>query len=101
MAIEQWVSFSGASVYNVHLREPVTVTTCFYDLCLSRLGFEQPTFSLQGERSNPNASPPLFIFQYSSQCVRIRWMQQKLDADNFLQQVSNMEHIDAWVKEVT
>ena len=26
-------------------------TTCFYDLCLSRLGFEHPTF--QGQRSNP------------------------------------------------
>ena len=28
------------------------VTTCFYDLCLSRLGFELPTFRLRGERSN-------------------------------------------------
>ena len=29
------------------------VTTCFYDLGLSRLGFEHPTFRLRGERSNP------------------------------------------------
>ena len=28
------------------------VTTCFYDLCLSRLGFEHPTVRLRGERSN-------------------------------------------------
>ena len=28
------------------------VTTCFYDLGLSRLGFEHPTFRLQGQRSN-------------------------------------------------
>ena len=28
------------------------VTTCFYDLGLSRLGIEHPTFRLQGERSN-------------------------------------------------
>ena len=29
------------------------VTTCFYDLHLSRLGFEHPTFRLRGQRSNP------------------------------------------------
>ena len=29
------------------------VTTCFYDLGLSWLEFEQPTFRLQGKRSNP------------------------------------------------
>ena len=29
------------------------VTTCFYALGLSWLGFEQPTFRLQGERSSP------------------------------------------------
>ena len=49
----------GASVYNGYLRGPVTltptaeclaVTTCFYDLGLSRLGFERPTFRLRGER---------------------------------------------------
>ena len=27
-------------------------TTCFYDLCLSRLGFEHQTFRLRGERSS-------------------------------------------------
>ena len=70
-----------ASVYNGHLRGPVAITpfaeclavdlslpvfttyvcrvagsgsftTCFYCLRLSRLGFEHPTFSLRGERSN-------------------------------------------------
>ena len=30
-----------------------TVTTCFYDLSLSNLGFEYPIFRLRGERSNP------------------------------------------------
>ena len=29
------------------------VTTCTYDLGLSRLGFENPTFRLRGERSSP------------------------------------------------
>ena len=29
------------------------ITTCFYDLGLSRLGFEHPTFRLRGQRSNP------------------------------------------------
>ena len=28
------------------------VTTCFYDLCLFRLGFEHPTFRLRGQHSN-------------------------------------------------
>ena len=71
MAIEQWGFFSvphllwhGAFVYNGHLRGPVThtfcrvfgsgaVTTSFYDLGLSRLGFEHPTFHLQGQRTHP------------------------------------------------
>ena len=53
-----------ASVCNAHLRETDThscctafgsgaVTTIFYDLGLSRLGFEHPTFRLWGQRSNP------------------------------------------------
>ena len=29
-----------------------TVTICLYDLGLSRLGFELPTFRMRGERSN-------------------------------------------------
>ena len=75
MAIDQWGFFSvqhllwhGASVYNGHLRGPVTlmhtccwafasgaITTRFYDLHvgLSRLVFEQPTFRLRDERYNP------------------------------------------------
>ena len=28
------------------------VATCFYDLCLSRLGFEHPTFRMRNELSN-------------------------------------------------
>ena len=60
----------GASIYNCHLRGPVTltpnaeflavwqfgsgaVTTCFYDLDLWRLGFEHPTFRLRAQRSYP------------------------------------------------
>ena len=30
-----------------------TVTTCFYDLCLSQLIFEHPTIHLRGKRSSP------------------------------------------------
>ena len=70
MVIEQWGFYSvsyllwhGASVCNGYLRGPVTLThcrafdsealiTCFYDLGLSLLGFEHPTFRLQDERSN-------------------------------------------------
>ena len=35
----------------------VAVTTCFYDLGLSRLGFEQPNCCMQGERSNRLCHP--------------------------------------------
>ena len=71
IAIEQWGFFSvphllwqGASVYHGLLRGPVihtycrafstgAVTTRFYDLGLSRLGFEHQTFCLRDQRSNP------------------------------------------------
>ena len=55
----------GASIYNGHLEQPVTllsychafgsraVTTGFNNLGLSWLEFKQPAFCLQGERSNP------------------------------------------------
>ena len=33
----------------------LSVLSCFNDLGLLRLGFEHPTFRLQGERSNQNA----------------------------------------------
>ena len=64
IAIEQWRFFSvllwhGATVYDDHLRGPLTLTPIverlavdFYDLGLSRLGFQQPNFRLRGERSN-------------------------------------------------
>ena len=70
MAIEQWGFLSvphqlwhGATVCNGHLGDPrhsyiqpsvvsVEVTNCFYDLDLSRLEFEHPTFRFRGERSN-------------------------------------------------
>ena len=38
------------------------VTTCFNDLGLSQLGFEYPTFSLRGERSNPLRNRRCCIF---------------------------------------
>ena len=68
MTIEQWWFLSVphldkalASVYNGHLRGPVTLTpidsgaviTCFNDLGLLRLGFEHLTFRMRGKRSNP------------------------------------------------
>ena len=73
-ATEQWRFFSvphllwhGASIYNGHLlghrtRDIYTYcralssgadTTCFYDLGLSRQGFEHPAFRLRGQCSNP------------------------------------------------
>ena len=70
MGIEQWGFLSvphllwhGASVYNgPKTRDTHTycrafsneaVTICFYDLGLSWLRFEHPTFNLRGERSYP------------------------------------------------
>ena len=66
MDIEQWEFFNvphRASVCNGHHRGPLTltccqaigsgmITACFYDLALSRLGFEQPIFRMRVERSN-------------------------------------------------
>ena len=70
MVIEQWGFFSvpqllwhGASVYNDHLRELVTLTPVAEVLAvelslpvlmmgLSRTGFKHPTFRMRGERSN-------------------------------------------------
>ena len=73
IAIKQWGFFNvshllwhGASVYNGHLREPVTLTPIaerlavectwslpvFYDLGLSA-GIRTPTFPLAVQRSNP------------------------------------------------
>ena len=62
MDIEQW-GFSGASVYNGHPRGLVTLIPIaerlavelslpVYQLDMSWLGFEHPTFRLRGERSN-------------------------------------------------
>ena len=72
MAFERWGFFSvqnllwhGGSIYNGHLRGAGTLTPIaerkavelsqpvFYDLGLSRLEFEHPTFRLQGQRSYP------------------------------------------------
>ena len=38
-----------------------TATTCFYELGLSRLGFEHPTFRLRGQRSNPQSQRRDFL----------------------------------------
>ena len=65
MVIEQWGFFSVPYLlWHVvisedpwHIYCPAfgsgAVTTCFYDLGLSRLGFDHPTFCLRGQRSNP------------------------------------------------
>ena len=67
MAIEQWGFFSvphlfwhGASVYDSHLRGPLTLRPFAERLVvelslpdLSPQGFEHPTFCLRSERSNP------------------------------------------------
>ena len=67
MAFEQWGFFSvphllchGATVYNGISEDPWhshrafgngAVTTCFYNLGLSRPGFEHPTFRMRSESS--------------------------------------------------
>ena len=58
-----WLKSFSTYVAAPALRGPVTlfcrsfssgsVTTFFYDIGLSRLGFEHPTFHLRGQRSNP------------------------------------------------
>ena len=68
MAIEQWEFFSvphllwhlwwsSGRIRDTHTYCRVyssgAVTTCFYVLGLSRLGFEHPTFRLRGQYSNP------------------------------------------------
>ena len=47
-----------------------TVSNCFYDLGLSRLGFEHPTFRMRGERSNQLSK--LFKYQ-NTQLIMSTW----------------------------
>ena len=47
------------------------VTTCFYDLGLSRLGFEHPTFRLQSERSRPLRHRRGLIVSVFSDCCYV------------------------------
>ena len=90
MVIEQWWFFSvphllwqGVSVYNGHLRGPVTltpvaqrfadsgaVTTCFY-LRLSRLGFEHPTFRML-DKSMPIDKKDVFDVNYRKSMVWLK-----------------------------
>ena len=95
-AIKQWGFFSvphllwlGLSVYklmvisndtHINCREfgsGAVTLTCFYDLCLSRLGFEHPTFRLRGEHSKPTAPPPRFVriemALYSEKNLSLLW----------------------------
>ena len=83
MASEQWGFFNvpyllwhGASIYNGHLRRSVdthtycqafsrrAVNTCFYDLGMSLLGFEHPTFCLGGKRFNRSVDWSVFYFNF-------------------------------------
>ena len=107
MAIEQWglqratPTGTRCIVYNGYLCGPVTLIPIaerlgvalslpvFYDLRLSRLGFEHPTFRLWGQRSNPlrhhrgsfvridQQMKPLQGFTFGWHCKwstpRIRW----------------------------
>ena len=82
MAIKQWgflslphLMWRGISVYNGHLRGPVTptpfcsafssgaVTICFNEVFLSRSGFEHPIFRMRGERSTWLRHRRSFILQ--------------------------------------
>ena len=75
MAIEQWGFFGvphllwhGASVYDGHLRGPVTLAPTTellaVELCW-RLGFEHPTFCLRGQRSYPGRKYIIFFKSFS------------------------------------
>ena len=90
MVIEQWGFFSvthqpwhGASVYEGHLRRPLTLTSVAkrlavelslpvftIDIGLSRLQlrFEHPTFSMQSERSN-RLPFLLNLFKWDIECT--------------------------------
>ena len=43
----------------------VAVTACFYDLGLSRRGFEHPTSRMQGEHSLEQTAPPQPTLAYA------------------------------------
>ena len=49
--------WSSPRTHDTHIHCPTTsngdVINCFYDIGLSQLGFEQPTFRLRGELFNP------------------------------------------------
>ena len=90
MAIEQWGFFNvphllwyGASVYNGHLRGPVTLTPIaehlamqlslpvFNDLGLWRLGFEPQNFRSWGESSNQLRNHRGWFLKHSFQVVHL------------------------------
>ena len=45
----------------IALRLPMELSTCFYDLGLSRLRFEYPTFRLRADSSNPSPRSLLYL----------------------------------------
>ena len=55
-------SYKSKPMLGTHCRafNSGTVTNCFYDLGLSRLRFEHPTFRLRCQRSNP---PPQYSYK--------------------------------------
>ena len=58
MGNPEWSSPMTLDTYTYYRSfSSVAVTTCFYDLGLSRLGFEQPNCCMQGERSNRLCHP--------------------------------------------
>ena len=90
MAIEQWGFLSvsqllchGASIYNGHVRGPVTPIAerlavelslpVFKNIGLSQMGFEHPTFRLRDHRSNPCTAPPQrSIYMWSTYMYKLQ-----------------------------
>ena len=100
IAFEQWLFFSvphplwhRESVYNghFHLLMSVEQRGClcqFYDLDLSRLGFEHPKFRLRGQRSNPVCQRRGTYTYECPQIVLPGYSQSVLINSQFLQELS-------------
>ena len=121
MAIEQWGFFNvphqlwyGASVYNGHLRGPVTLTPIaehlamqlslpvFNDLGLWRLGFEPQNFRSLGESSNQLRNHRGWFFKtfFSSSTFKYRYicgnLLQKSEIYTFMQysSINNVRYLE-------
>ena len=86
-----------------------TVTTCFYDLGLSRLGFKRPTFRLRVQRSNPlriRRSHALWInftcfgFQTKAPCIMRESDEMNFELSFIWYQAEEAGHLHKWPRRI-